>query len=112
MPTPSSFESIETADLDTVHGGMGAQLTAGMHRAQELGLRITATTNGKHAPHSYHYSGRAIDVAGSRSAMREFYSEMSHTHPTELFYDPMGGIKNGRQIGAIGGHGNHVHLAY
>ena len=29
----------------------------------------------------------------------------------ELFYDPLGGIKNGRQVGAIGGHGDHVHLA-
>jgi hypothetical protein len=44
--------------------------------------------------------------------MREFYREMSHTHPTELFYDPMGGMKHGRNIGAIGGHRNHVHVAY
>ena len=44
--------------------------------------------------------------------MREFYREMSHTNPTELFYDPMGGMKHGRNIGAIGGHSNHVHVAY
>lgn len=29
----------------------------------------------------------------------------------ELFYDPLGGIKNGHQIGAIGGHSDHVHVA-
>lgn len=29
----------------------------------------------------------------------------------ELFYDPEGGIKNGQEIGAIGGHGDHVHVA-
>jgi hypothetical protein len=40
--------------------------------------------------------------------MRQFYTEMSHTHPTELFYDPMGGMKNRHNIG---GHGNHVHVA-
>jgi len=108
----SDFETISDDDLASTHGGFGAQLNSAMHRARELGLRITATTNGRHAPHSYHYQGRAVDVAGSPSAMREFYREMSHTHPTELFYDPMGGIKHGRQIGAIGGHGNHVHVAY
>lgn len=29
----------------------------------------------------------------------------------ELFYDPKGGIKHGKQIGAIGGHSDHVHVA-
>jgi hypothetical protein len=106
------FETLSDDLLGSVSGGMSPQLTAGMNRAKQLGLTITATTNGKHVPTSYHYLGRAIDAAGAPSAMREFYTEMAQTHPTELFYDPMGGIKNGRQIGAIGGHGNHVHLAY
>lgn len=108
----NEFETISTDLLTDVSGGFSQQLTAGMNRAKELGLRITATTNGKHVPTSYHYKGRAVDVAGAPSAMKQFYREMSGTHPTELFYDPMGGIKNGHQIGAIGGHSNHVHLAY
>ena len=108
----SDFETLSDDQLSDCNGGFSPQLSSAMGRARELGLRITATTNGRHAPHSYHYRGRAVDVAGSPRAMREFYREMSHTHPTELFYDPMGGIKNGRQIGAIGGHGNHVHVAY
>jgi len=112
MTTLSSFESISTDDLAAVSGGFGAQLNSAMHRAQQLGLRVTSTTGGKHAPHSYHYAGRAADVAGPASAMRQFYREMSHTHPTELFYDPMGGMKHGRNIGAIGGHSDHVHVAY
>lgn len=29
----------------------------------------------------------------------------------ELFYDPLGGIKRGQRIGAIGGHSDHVHVA-
>lgn len=108
----SDFEAISDEQLADATGGFGAQLNSAMHRAKELGLRITATTNGRHAPHSYHYSGRAADVAGAPSAMRQFYREMATTNPTELFYDPMGGIKHGRQIGAIGGHGTHVHVAY
>ena len=29
----------------------------------------------------------------------------------ELFYDPLGGMKNGREIGAIGHHSDHVHIS-
>ena len=105
-----TFQAISDEHLSTVHGG--GRLDRAMSRAQELGLRITSTTGGRHAPNSYHYKGRAFDAAGSRSAMGQFYREMAGTNPTELFYDPMGGIKNGRNIGAIGGHGTHVHIAY
>jgi hypothetical protein len=108
----SDFEAITDEQLADATGGFGAQLNSAMHRAKDLGLRVTATTNGRHAPHSYHYLGRAVDVAGAPSAMRQFYREMSHTNPTELFYDPMGGMKHGRNIGAIGGHATHVHVAY
>jgi hypothetical protein len=44
--------------------------------------------------------------------MRQFYRDMRGTNPTELFYDPEGGIKHGRSIGPIGGHRDHVHIAY
>jgi hypothetical protein len=108
----SDFEAITDEQLADATGGFGAQLNSAMHRAKELGLHVTATTNGRHAPHSYHYLGRAVDVAGAASSMRQFYREMSNTNPTELFYDPMGGMKHGRNIGAIGGHGTHVHVAY
>lgn len=30
----------------------------------------------------------------------------------ELFYDPEGGIDDGQEIGAIGGHDDHVHVAF
>ena len=106
----SDFETLPDEMLANAHGGCGLQ--SAMNRARELGLRITSTTGGRHAPNSYHYRGRAFDAAGSPGAMRQFYREMARTNPTELFYDPMGGIKHGRSIGAIGGHGRHVHLAY
>lgn len=51
-------------------------------------------------------------MAGSPSVMKEYYRRLAGTRPTELFHDPMGGIKNGQNIGAIGGHGRHVHVAY
>lgn len=111
MSTTDAFETI-TSEADLLRVAGGSRLGDARARAQELGLRITSTTGGRHAPGSYHYQGRAIDVGGSASGMRQFYREMSRTNPTELFYDPMGGMKHGRNIGAIGGHGNHVHVAY
>jgi len=106
------FETIPDELLTDACGGFGMQLNSAMYRARELGLRITSTTGGRHARHSYHYQGRAFDASGSAGAMRQFFREMSRTHPTELFYDPMGGIKHGRHVGAIGGHRSHVHVAY
>jgi len=104
------FETLSSEALGLVSGG--GQLGDARSRAQELGLRITSTTGGRHAPGSYHYKGRAFDAAGSHGAMSQFYREMSGTSPTELFYDPSGGIKHGRSIGPIGGHRDHVHIAY
>jgi hypothetical protein len=111
MSHHDAFETI-TSESDLLRVAGGSRLSDARERAQELGLTITSTTGGRHAPGSYHYRGRAIDVSGSRGAMRKFYTEMSRTNPTELFYDPMGGMKHGRNIGPIGGHGNHVHVAY
>ena len=95
-----------------VAGSNAAKLGYAKRRAVAIGLTITSTTGGRHAPNSYHYSGRAIDVAGSASKMAQFYREMATMSPTELFYDPLGGIKHGREIGAIGNHSDHVHVAF
>ena len=44
--------------------------------------------------------------------MAQFYRDMRASNPTEMFYDPIGGVKHGQNIGAIGGHSDHVHIAY
>jgi len=106
----NDFETLSSEQLADINGG--SQLSDAMDHARSLGLRITSTSGGRHAPRSYHYQGRAFDAAGSPGAMRQFYRDMAGTNPTELFYDPAGGIKNGRNIGAIGGHRDHVHIAY
>jgi len=103
------LETIGSYDLEQVVGGI--TLADAMARARQLGLTITSTTGGKHADKSYHYAGQAFDCSGDPGAMCKFYSEMALCNPTELFYDPMGGIKNGQECGAIGGHPTHVHLA-
>lgn len=95
-----------------VNGTNRQKLDYATNLARQMGLTITSTTGGKHTPGSYHYRGRAIDVAGDPATMGRFYDRLRGTNPTELFHDPKGGIKNGQSIGAIGGHGRHVHVAY
>jgi len=80
--------------------------------AKAMGLTITSTTGGTHVAGSYHYQGRAVDVAGSPAQMARFFETLHNTRPTELFYDPKGAVKNGSDIPPIGGHSDHVHVAF
>ncbi|MER6198810.1 hypothetical protein ABT234_15795 [Streptomyces sp. NPDC001586] len=84
--------------------------------AARLGLRVTSETSGNHVQGSYHYQGRAIDVAGAPDAMAKFFRAFERlatgSGVRELFYDPLGGYDNGHRIGAIGGHSDHVHIAF
>jgi hypothetical protein len=58
---------------DHVHVASGPKQIASLKKlAVEMGLTITSTTGGKHAPNSYHYSGKAIDVAGDPKKMAAF----------------------------------------
>lgn len=82
--------------------------------ARQAGLTVTSTTGGKHTKGSHHYKGQAVDAAGPADKMMAFAKMMRQRFGSklaELFHDPLGGFKNGKSIGAIGGHGGHVHVA-
>jgi uncharacterized membrane protein YgcG len=97
--------------------GLAKSLQAASRLAVQTGLTVTSTTGGVHVTNSFHYRGLAIDVSGSPGAMRAFFFKALETYGAantiELFYDPIGYyIKYGQRVpGAIGGHGDHVHLA-
>lgn len=94
-------------------GPRKAALIKAYNIAKRMGLVITATTNGVHTPGSYHYQGRAFDAAGTPKQMAKFFDRIAKMKsPTELFYDPKGAIKNGQRIPPIGGHSDHVHVAF
>lgn len=97
-------------------GGQGSnhqKLVWAENKARSMGLYITSTTGGKHTPGSFHYRGRAFDAAGTPKNMANFFWAMLKTHPTELFYDPCGSYDNGHYSEkGIGGHSDHVHVAY
>jgi hypothetical protein len=97
-----------------VGGGVTGSIRGAMALARSMGLQITSTTGGVHAKNSWHYKGRAADVAGAPAQMAAFFNaalDRYGKHLLELFYDPLGAIKNGKRIGAIGGHSDHVHIA-
>jgi hypothetical protein len=73
-----------------------------------------------HVSGSYHYQrdrkgrGEAIDVSGDPEKMLAFDHWVAQKWGkgiTELFYDPGISIKEGAEIGGIGGHEDHVHVA-
>lgn len=99
-------------------GSLPGDLGKAMALAQSMGLSITSTTGGTHAPGSYHYQGRAFDASNGTNTPEErnyFLAAASKWggKMLELFYDPIGWyIKNGSKVpGAIGGHSDHVHTA-
>jgi hypothetical protein len=98
--------------------GAPANLAAAMQLATAMGLSITSTTGGRHAPGSYHYQGRAFDASNGVGTpeQRAFAIATARrwgSNVLEMFYDPLGWyIKNGQKVsGAIGDHSDHVHVA-
>ena len=98
-----------------------------IRKAGGYGLVVTATTDGQHAPTSFHYSGKAVDfgvvgsLAGTPEHMRRlkaFQEAMfkEAPHLLELF-GPIANhaVKNGRPTTISGPllqqHLNHVHVA-
>lgn len=76
------------------------------------------TTGGQHSPNSWHYAhrhgGHAADCGISdcdpAAVFRLFEPLAKAGAVRELFYDPLGGYKAGRSVGAIGGHRFHCHV--
>lgn len=92
--------------------------------AKRYGLTVTSTTSGNHVRGSYHYQGRAADIAGDprREAALLRYA-LSHPRQfVEAFYTGPGAapyyVKNGRVYpiaqldrSVRDNHHDHVHLA-
>lgn len=89
--------------------------------ANQAGLYVTSTTDGAHATGSYHYSGRAVDLAASSvSTMIAFQKRLAAT--PRIYAEVFGPenaacVKNGVRISLAEGdalenqHDNHVHVA-
>lgn len=109
--------------------GHPSNVTAGIRavvvRANRNGLYVTSTTGGTHSPTSYHYSGRAVDVAAPMTAagvqqMIAFQRKLAQRPGAfvELFGPANDAcVKNGQPLTLAEGtaleqqHDNHVHVA-
>jgi len=94
-------------------GGGGWQAITNYLSSRGVPYTITSTTGGKHAPGSYHYQGKAVDMVSGN--MMQIFNTLAGVGGSlaELFHDPAGwSIKNGQRVNwTVGGHGGHVHGA-
>lgn len=84
-------------------------------------LSITATTNGTHVSDSYHYLGRAVDLAGPAQVMDQAatWIEQNLGHVlTEGIHNPGLSIKDKHSVPSSfwgsetwAAHANHIHVA-
>lgn len=100
----------------------GGVMAAG-RLASKMGLSVSegpgygGIPSSGHTGGSLHYSGLAYDVSGSPALMRRYFFAAQRAFRgqiNELFYDPIGWyLDQGRKVpGAIGGHGDHVHIGF
>jgi hypothetical protein len=84
--------------------GVGKVVSAGK-MLQGMGLNVAENPYfgtgkvGGHAPGSYHYAGRAIDVTGPPAVLDAAYAKLKTTNPAELLW-------------RTAGHYDHLHVAY
>lgn len=82
-------------------------------------LQITSTTGGNHAPDSYHYKGRAVDLAGANmDSIGTWIQQNLASRLTEGIHNPTLAVKDGKIVsGPVlyaavwEGHKDHIHVA-
>lgn len=105
------LKTIETDELEAVHGGYSQQMFSAMQHAVNMGLTVNSTVTGGHASNSMHYKGRAFDAIGTEKQMSSFYNwAAQNTHPHELIHRNHF-LKDGHAVHPIGGHNGHVHFS-
>jgi len=129
-PAPSG--SVRTGDLDPNSGASNVSGEAGKFIEQNLESAAVAAdgygdynritehpdfggVRGRHAPNSYHYSGRAIDIGAYTNEQGPIvdvinqFNQKKGVQPAELI---TGASFPGTTIVDPSDHGDHVHLAY
>jgi len=101
--------------------GLGAGIVniAGRVMGAFPGLRVSSTTGGRHAKNSWHYKGRAVDLAGGNmNAAAQWVWRNVHRSLIEGIHNPNLSVAGGRGVPASywgpttwGQHANHIHLA-
>jgi peptidoglycan hydrolase-like protein with peptidoglycan-binding domain len=82
-------------------------------------LQITSTTGGKHAKQSFHYQGRAVDLAGpDMDRISVWIAENLTPRLAEGIHNPTLSVKDSRHASpdiwgsaTWAAHRNHIHLA-
>lgn len=117
VPTAMQMMGGATGAIGNLAGGMGWRWQESVLKAAfGNGVNFYSTTGGGHAPNSWHYKGRAVDLTPSMAIFNWIKSHYG-ARTLELIYGPAGvGIHHG-QPHNFGGtlnsqHMNHVHWAF
>jgi peptidoglycan hydrolase-like protein with peptidoglycan-binding domain len=97
----------------------GISRLAGEVLAKFPQLQITSTTGDKHATHSFHYQGRAVDLAGpDMDRIGAWITQHLTSRLAEGIHNPTLSVKNNSHASpSVWGadtwaaHRNHIHLA-
>ncbi len=110
MSEKDEFETLTSAELTGIHGGMHPAMFSAMQKAYDMGLQVRWLHTGGHAEHSAHYRGRAMDLGGSHANLMKFVKWAKGTKYHELIYRDLF-MKDGRRRHGIGNHQSHVHYS-
>ena len=106
-------------DFDGCPENVSADVRFLVRKANELGATITATTNGTHAPGSYHYDGDALDTGGPYENYRAFQAWCAERpHLFRELFGPVNSefVRYGQRYTSgedalENAHDNHTHAA-
>lgn len=100
VSTGDSVTPIQRAMWDVIRSAFPAAVLTSATRTADVG-----------SGYDFHMQGKAIDLGGPMSQMNQWIARKYGSSILEMFYDPGINIDEGRPMGPIGGHGDHVHWA-
>lgn len=100
VSTGDSITPIQRAMWDVIRSAFPAAVLTSATRGVDVG-----------SGYDFHMQGKAIDLGGPMSQMNQWIAKKYGSSILEMFYDPGINIDEGRPMGPIGGHGDHVHWA-
>jgi hypothetical protein len=125
-PDPLGYVA-EGVALPSCDGAPATRMITALAEGQRRGLELTENpavdpVDHAHTAGSLHYQlfrpglGRAVDVYGAPGKLASYARWALGCFGVkglgELFYDPLGGWADGKSIGSIGGHSDHVHIGF
>lgn len=100
VATADTITPIQRAMWDVIRSAFPGAVLTSATRTADVG-----------SGYDFHMQGKAIDLGGPMAQMNQWIAKKYGSSILEMFYDPGISIDEGRPVGPIGGHSDHVHWA-